>query len=459
MKRSEKSLLILAFFSLLGILIIALSIVGVRNRNLARSMEEETPVYSGRIGYVAPKTDRSTKPKSRVYASAEAGKALYDINCKVCHQEGGTGKPGFAPFIKNRDFLTLASNEFLHQSIKAGRPGTAMVPWSHLTTRDIDSIIAYLRSGEKVKTNTRITRADPEKKFHGNAESGKSLYGVYCSSCHGTKASGYAEGGSGPGIGNPGFLAVASDDYIFQTVKHGRAGTSMRSFVGAEGLANLSEDEVADIIAFLRKGDFGSSEPETTVTDAGDPKAGEMHFNANCSACHQANGLGKPGVAPSIRNRDFLSLASDEFIRKTVTQGRPGTTMIQRPDLDGQPIKDIIAYLRTIPVKNKVDIKVDPTVDHASLGSAEEGTEKYAVYCASCHGPEGKGYIAGGSGPAIGLPGFLSTASDDYIYQTLKLGRIGTAMRPFIGAAGLANLSTKDAQDIIAYLRRQGGAE
>ena len=57
--------------------------------------------------------------------------------------------------------------------------------------------------------------------------------------------------------------------------------------------------------------------------------------------------------------------------------------------------------------------------------------------------------------PAIGLHGFLDVASDDYIFQTMKRGRVGTAMRPFFWASGLANLNEQDAYDIIAFLRKQ----
>ena len=81
------------------------------------------------------------------------------------------------------------------------------------------------------------------------------------------------------------------------------------------------------------------------------------------------------------------------------------------------------------------------------------GHHKFALFCASCHGPGGEGYSAGGSGPGIGLAGFLDTASDDYIFQTVKYGRLGTAMKGFIGAEGLANLSEEDVGDIIAHLR------
>jgi cytochrome c oxidase cbb3-type subunit 3 len=184
---------------------------------------------------------------------------------------------------------------------------------------------------------------------------------------------------------------------------------------------------------------------------AGDANQGEKLFDANCAACHQPGGVGKPGLAPSIRNREYLALASDEFIRLTVKHGRPGTAMVPRPDLDGEKVAHIITYLRALPVAHPVEITVRPNLRLG--GDATVGAEKYTQYCSSCHGAKGQGYSAGGSGPGIGLPGFLDVASDDYILQTVKYGRIGTAMMPFIGSAGLANLQEPDVGDIIAHLR------
>ncbi len=182
---------------------------------------------------------------------------------------------------------------------------------------------------------------------------------------------------------------------------------------------------------------------------------GEVIFNKNCSACHQKGGVGKVGLAPSIRNRDFLAIASDEFIRTTIKSGRPGTSMPSRSDLKNSEIDQIIAYLRSLPVANPIKVTVD--WKKKISGNVSEGSKKFATFCAHCHGKKGEGYAAGGSGPAIGKKGFLDTASDDYIFQTLKYGRIGTPMKSFIGARGLANLTISDTHDIIAYLRSLNG--
>ena len=197
-----------------------------------------------------------------------------------------------------------------------------------------------------------------------------------------------------------------------------------------------------------------SSSPVLTPTDPAQVTKGAQSFSLNCSACHQSDGKGLPGIAPSIRNRDFLAIASDEFILNTVRKGRLGTAMAPRPDLTKGTIRDIITYLRSEPVTNAITVKVNDSLKF--VGNTKAGADKYSRYCSSCHGPNGEGYLAGVPGPGIGLPGFLDTVSDDYIFQTLKHGRIGTPMKSFIGARGIANLTRQDAYDIIAQLRVMG---
>ena len=122
-------------------------------------------------------------------ASAQAGEALYNIYCLACHQAGGIGKVGFAPFIRNHDFLSLASDDFLRQTILTGRPGTAMVAWAHLKEHEIDSLILYLRS-EEDPDGPVVAKVDPDRKHPGDATVGQGLYGQYCATCHGQNASG-----------------------------------------------------------------------------------------------------------------------------------------------------------------------------------------------------------------------------------------------------------------------------
>jgi len=417
-----------------------LSILSIAFAAIQASAQTAVPVS---VGGASGADDPSLPPHER-------GEKLFGLHCVMCHQPGATGKVGFAPSIHNRDFLALASDDFIRQSIKEGRPGTAMVPRPDLIPEQVDAIIAFLRSGPM--GNIVRVSVDSTLRVDGDREAGEEKFAVFCAACHGKYGDGYMAAVPGTGIGLPGFLNVAPDDYILQTLKRGRLGTPMQPFIGARGLANLSEQDAYDIIAHLRY--LGETYPErmkNQVAGPGNSTVGEVHFNINCSACHQVGGAGKVGFAPAIRNPDFLAIASDEFIRETVYNGRLGTGMVARPDLPKQVVNDIIAFLRSLPVGQDVAISVDPSLRHT--GDAEAGKLMFASYCASCHGPNGEGYAVAVPGPGIGLPGFLNVASDDYIFQTLKRGRAGTPMKPFLGASGLANLAEQDAYDIIAHLR------
>ena len=242
-------------------------------------------------------------------ARSKRGESLFNANCAACHQLGAEGKVGFAPSIRNRDFLALASDDFIKKTIKGGRPGTAMPPRPDLSDYQIDGIVAYLRS--LPVSNPVVIEVDPHKSYIGNTEAGKTSFNTYCAACHGEEGRGYSDGVPGPGIGLPGFLGVASDDFIFQTLKHGRIRTPMKPFIGDRGVANLSVEEASDIITYLRSLQTVEKGAVATFTGAGDPNKGEEHFNINCSACHQLGGVGKIGFAPSIRNRDFLAIASE----------------------------------------------------------------------------------------------------------------------------------------------------
>ena len=86
----------------------------------------------------------------------------------------------------------------------------------------------------------------------GNVERGKAIYGSNCVACHG-------KGGDGKGPAAqamrpaPTDFTVAdwwkekSDDQIAAMIKEGRAGTPMVAF------DKLSEDELADLVAYMKK--------------------------------------------------------------------------------------------------------------------------------------------------------------------------------------------------------------
>ncbi len=183
-------------------------------------------------------------------ALIEQGKQLYDQNCSVCHQADAIGKPGFAPSLSNPELLSTASDKFLMATVRDGRTGTGMPPFAHLGREKVRAIIAFLRSHPHPRN--KAEKIDAERQSHGDPRLGKQWFDDICSTCHGANGDGYAAGGTGTAIGKPGFLSKASDGFIRTTIKQGRSNTRMLGFQGASGLANLSDQEIDDIIAYLR---------------------------------------------------------------------------------------------------------------------------------------------------------------------------------------------------------------
>lgn len=179
------------------------------------------------------------------------GKALYEQYCIGCHQAGAVGKVGFASSLSNNEFLSIVSSEYLVRTIKEGIEGTGMGAQAALGDEKIRAIVSYLQSLSAV-SGTRADEVAKQPPARGDARRGEALFRDTCSTCHGTGGIGFEAGGSGPAIGTKGFLSKASDGYIRTTIKEGRSNTMMKGFVGPEGLANLSNQEIEDIVTYLR---------------------------------------------------------------------------------------------------------------------------------------------------------------------------------------------------------------
>ncbi|MEH6651127.1 MAG: c-type cytochrome [Motiliproteus sp.] len=187
------------------------------------------------------------------------------------------------------------------------------------------------------------------------------------------------------------------------------------------------------------------------AADAAVIQQGEQLFNQNCVFCHQPDAIGKPGLAPSLTNKELLASVSDKYLLSTIRDGREGTGMAPYPHLGRDKIKALVAYLRSFEVLPNRAAEIDAQPD--AHGDPRLGQQWFEQICSTCHGPEGDGYIAGGSGTAIGKPGFLQKASDGLIRETISKGRSNTRMLPFQGPEGLANLDDQEIDDIITYLR------
>ncbi len=178
------------------------------------------------------------------------GQELFAENCAVCHQDDAIGKPGVAPSLTNPELLSISSDKLFMATIRDGREDTSMMPFSHLGRKKVRAIVAYLRS--HAKGPNRADEVDAQSDARGDPRLGKQWYNYICSTCHGVAGDGYEAGGTGTAIGLPGFLNKVSDGFIRETIKKGRSNTRMLAFQGSAALADLSDQEIDDIIVYLR---------------------------------------------------------------------------------------------------------------------------------------------------------------------------------------------------------------
>jgi len=307
----------------------------------------------------------------------EAKAQFHTLGCRGCHKIGGVGGDA-APDLTREGEKDPARLDYTHvpgahtlgnwlaQHFRA--PG-AVVPNSQmpvlsLTDEQIDGLVLYLQSlrrGTYPETfwpkDRILAQRFGEREF---ATDGATLYGTFCASCHGPRGEGMRYPGMAafPAIGNPDFLAIASDRFIQGTVQHGRPGRRMPAW--GEGEGGLRPAEIDAVVAHVRgfgDGIAAPAENEPPRWVRGNVDEGQRLYAANCASCHGAQGEGKEG--PQLHNQVLLKNATDRYLVETVRRGRRGTSMPPfatagpaHRQLSDQEIETIVTFMRTWEVKS-----------------------------------------------------------------------------------------------------------
>jgi mono/diheme cytochrome c family protein/rhodanese-related sulfurtransferase len=218
---------------------------------------------------------------------------------------------------------------------------------------------------------------------------------------------------------------------------------------------------VVPLVLTLVACESGSARSERTASNQGPPKPvadaktpdadpaklpAADAYAALCSHCH-AKDLrgGAADHAPSLVNPTFLESAPDDFLRRSIAQGRPGTSMpaYGKPlggPLDDPAIDGLVAYIRAQGPAAKA-------LQPASKGDGLAGEKLYTEYCRTCHGDQKM------RGEAVHLANlaFQQMASDAFIRHAIQNGRPGTKMQAF----GVV-MTAVQIDDVVAYVRELG---
>lgn len=159
---------------------------------------------------------------------------------------------------------------------------------------------------------------------------GKNLFDTYCIQCHGSDA----QGSRGfPNLTDSDWIYGGTPEKIHETIANGRIGIMMPwgPNLGTEGVR-----DVANYVISLSK---------DRAYDEDRAARGKEIFQANCVACHGANGQGTMGIAPTLNDKTWLWGGSEKAIIETITGGRHNQMPAWKDFLTEDKIHLLTAYV------------------------------------------------------------------------------------------------------------------
>jgi len=179
-------------------------------------------------------------------------------------------------------------------------------------------------------------------------------------------------------------------------------------------------------------------------------------YNQNCAGCHGTDGKGNTALA--LANPIYLAIASDDIIRSATANGVRGSLMPPFSKSGGGTLTDeqIDILVREIRVRwakpNEVLGANLPAYAAAEPGDAQRGSGAFAIFCAGCHGPEGKGTAKGSS---IVDDSFLALVSNQNLRTTIIAGRPDLSHPDWRHYASDRAMTSQEVTDVVAWLVAQ----
>lgn len=179
-------------------------------------------------------------------------------------------------------------------------------------------------------------------------------------------------------------------------------------------------------------------------------------YKQNCSGCHGAEGKG--GAAVSLADPLYLALVDDATFRRVTANGAPGTPMPAFARSAGGTLTDrqidvLVQESRARWGKSgALGGATPPSYLASSPGDAGRGAEVYETFCASCHGPGGKGSDKTGS---IVDGSYLATISDQGLRTTVIVGVPDVGAPDWRGNVPGRPMTDQQVSDVVAWLIAQ----
>ncbi len=188
---------------------------------------------------------------------------------------------------------------------------------------------------------------------------------------------------------------------------------SFKGLLGWSGVGQYeAEVEAAEQQTAPMYQGFLQQEIAALAQDKDAMKTGERLFVNYCAVCHGADARGARGF-PNLRDDDWLYGSSPETIKASIMYGRNGVMPAWEGPLGGEDgVRDVAQYVMSLSGR-----KTD-------AAAVQRGQEKYAMFCAGCHMPDGSGNVALGA-PRLNDGTWLYGGSPRAIEASIAKGRSG----------------------------------
>jgi mono/diheme cytochrome c family protein len=198
---------------------------------------------------------------------------------------------------------------------------------------------------------------------------GARLYAENCAVCHGEAG----QGRVGAQLAKD-WPSVRPDLTVKTIIENGIPGSRMPAWSQSKG-GPLSAEQIEALTAYILSWQTTGAEnilifpsptplpPVTPLPDvAGDTTRGAALFQQNCIMCHGEGGQGKIGKTLA---KNWSGARADLFIRNTIAQGIPNTTMPSWGQAYGGPLSeqdtnDLTAYILALPKTSQVQASTEP---------------------------------------------------------------------------------------------------
>ena len=295
----------------------------------------------------------------------EQGRRVYNFRCYYCHGYSGNAHTLAASFLmpKPRDFTMTSPKDLkksrMRDSIRNGRPGTAMKSFSSVLSSDeIDAVVDFIQQefmldkAENTRYHTedngwfnherysaafpfalgKIPLDTPWDQLSPEQVEGKRMFMTSCITCH-DRANVNDEGA--PWEARP--------------VSYPRSQYN----AGDYSLPNLQPRD-SNVDAMASASPYLIHEIPPTLTDLTESeRRGEALFQQNCAFCHGADGTGRNWIGSflephprDLTNAEFMSGMTEDRLRMVIRDGLRGTSMpAWKSVLSAQQIEDVIGYV------------------------------------------------------------------------------------------------------------------